>query len=319
MLLMSPYIITFLVVESIIVLFGFLALVFAFRIIKKYSDEICDETQFNLAKNGYLVSTIIFFILTVKIPLFLFFVWSMDSVSFVVPGAMCAAGIVDATSVGTFMFVIKILNLFFLSGWMLINYEDSKTKNSAFLKLKFKLFIPLFMLLLVEFGLEFIHFSSISLSKPVLCCSDIFRQVGFNEMKFWHMDEFILIVFYLLFILLILSAYYKLDLAVSLLTLCFMFSSIYAIIRFFSPYIYELPTHKCPFCMLQKDYNYIGYLIYILIFLGAVPGFFLFIMDLLDKEVQNFWYKFTIVFNSLLVILLSLYPISYYIKNGVWL
>lgn len=102
MLLMSPFIITFLAVESIIVLFGFIALLFAFRIVKNYNVNAYEESQFNLAKNGYLVSTIILFILIVKIPLFLFFVWTMDTVSFVVPGAMCAAGIVDATEQASF-------------------------------------------------------------------------------------------------------------------------------------------------------------------------------------------------------------------------
>ena len=316
---MSPYIITFLVVESLILFFSFIALFFAFKIVKNYNEKAHVESQFDLAKKGYLVSTIIFFILAVKIPLFLFFVWAMDTVASIVPGAMCAAGIVDATEQGSFMFAIKILNLFFLSAWMFLNHEDAKTKNSVFLKLKFKLFIFLFVFLLVEFMLEFVHFSSIALDEPVQCCSDIFRQTGLNQMKLWHTNGFILTFFYIIFILLFLSAYHKLDLAVAILSLCFMLSSIYAIIRFFSPYIYELPSHKCPFCMLQGDYFYIGYVIYILIFLGTLPGFVLFIMDILDKEISKFWYKLSLVANTLLVIILTFYPVSYYIRNGVWL
>ena len=243
----------------------------------------------------------------------------MDTASAIVPGAMCAAGIVDATEQGAYMFFLKILNLFLLSGWMLINHEDAKTKTSIFLKLKFKLFIFLFFFLFAEFILEFIHFSSIPLDEPVQCCSDIFRQTGLTQMKFWHTNEFILVVFYTLFVLLFLSAYYELDLAIGMLSLSFMLSSIYAIIRFFSSYIYELPVHKCPFCMLQGDYYYIGYVIYILIFVGTLPGFFLFVMDILDRKVPKFWYRLSLVGNTLLVAVLTYYPVSYYIRNGVWL
>jgi hypothetical protein len=39
-----------------------------------------------------------------------------------------------------------------------------------------------------------------------------------------------------------------------------------------SCYIYELPTHHCPFCILQKEYGYIGYLIYLTLLGGAIAG-----------------------------------------------
>ncbi|PSM51985.1 putative membrane protein [Campylobacter blaseri] len=319
MLVLTPFIMTLLIVEGIIVFFGFIAFIFSIKIYKKYNFNENTSYQYNLAKQGYLVSIIVFFILCIKLPLFLFFVWSMDVVSSLIPGAMCAAGIVDATDYGIYMFIFKILNLFFLSGWLLINYEDSKTKNSSFLKTKFKFFIPIFILLALEFLLEFLHFSGISLTEPVLCCSDIFKANDLGELKLWHTDKFILSIFYLFFILNFISAYYKADLLISIFSLLFMLSAIYAIIRFFSPYIYELPTHKCPFCMLQSDYGYIGYPIYILIYLGAVPGFFIFILELLNVKIEECWYKISMYANLALVGILSYFPLAYYIKNGVWL
>jgi hypothetical protein len=48
--------------------------------------------------------------------------------------------------------------------------------------------------------------------------------------------------------------------------------SIAAIVSFISPYFYELPTHHCPFCILQKEYGYIGYLLYGALFGSAVTG-----------------------------------------------
>jgi hypothetical protein len=48
--------------------------------------------------------------------------------------------------------------------------------------------------------------------------------------------------------------------------------SITSLISFISLYYYELPTHHCPFCILQKEYGYVGYLLYFLLFAAGVGG-----------------------------------------------
>jgi hypothetical protein len=48
--------------------------------------------------------------------------------------------------------------------------------------------------------------------------------------------------------------------------------SVASLISFISPYFYELPTHRCPFCILQKEYHYIGYSLYITLLAGVVGG-----------------------------------------------
>lgn len=313
------YILTLFIVQFVLILLGFVGFVFAINIVKNYNPEISSTKQFNLAKNGYLISTIIAFILIVKLPLFLYFIWTMDEISGFVPGAMCAAGIVSATNYGVPMFFIKIINLFLLSAWLLVHFEDSKTIDSKFLKLKFKLFLPLFVLLVVEFVLEILHFKGISLERPVLCCSDLFSTLPNSKLKFWYSSGFLLSSFYIFFIALFVSAYFKIDIFVGFLSPVFMIISWQTLIRVFSPYIYELPTHKCPYCLLQGDYGYVGYFIYILIFIGTLPGLFVFILEILNREQNPYLYKISMIANSILVMLLSYYPLAYYIKNGVWL
>jgi hypothetical protein len=44
------------------------------------------------------------------------------------------------------------------------------------------------------------------------------------------------------------------------------------ILSFFSLYIYELPTHHCPFCILQGEYGYVGYPLYVALLGGGVTG-----------------------------------------------
>lgn len=37
-------------------------------------------------------------------------------------------------------------------------------------------------------------------------------------------------------------------------------------------YVYELPTHHCPFCLLHREYNGIGYPFYLLLLTGTIAG-----------------------------------------------
>jgi hypothetical protein len=45
-----------------------------------------------------------------------------------------------------------------------------------------------------------------------------------------------------------------------------------ALVSFICLYFYELPSHHCPFCILQKEYHYIGYALYATLLGGAISG-----------------------------------------------
>jgi F0F1-type ATP synthase membrane subunit c/vacuolar-type H+-ATPase subunit K len=44
------------------------------------------------------------------------------------------------------------------------------------------------------------------------------------------------------------------------------------VLSFIGPYVYELPTHHCPFCLLQKEYRYVGYPLYAALLTAGVSG-----------------------------------------------
>lgn len=39
-----------------------------------------------------------------------------------------------------------------------------------------------------------------------------------------------------------------------------------------SLYFYEMPSHHCPFCLLQKEYGYVGYPLYALLLCSTVAS-----------------------------------------------
>jgi hypothetical protein len=45
-----------------------------------------------------------------------------------------------------------------------------------------------------------------------------------------------------------------------------------SLVSFICLYFYELPSHHCPFCILQKEYVYIGYALYATLLGGAISG-----------------------------------------------
>jgi hypothetical protein len=80
-----------------------------------------------------------------------------------------------------------------------------------------------------------------------------------------------------------------------------------------------MPNHNCPFCMLQKDYYYIGYLIWGTFIGGIFLGVTTIIADLiLGIDTKKLRVLMIIAF-TLFVLICSLYVLVYYIENGVFL
>jgi len=65
-------------------------------------------------------------------------------------------------------------------------------------------------------------------------------------------------------------------------------------------------------------YNYVGYFFHIFLFIGTYYGIVLGLISF-RKEDENVKYKISFFFTTLYMFFVSYYPLSYYIKNGVWL
>nr|MCH9812761.1 hypothetical protein [Campylobacterota bacterium] len=191
--------------------------------------------------------------------------------------------------------------------------------NYPYFKTKFWFFMMIFILMTVELGVDFAYFSQISLKQPVSCCSTIFGISGSNVLPFGLNITTLLILFYLLYLLSIILSFQKSALLLALSSGLFLVIAYLAVNHFFGTYIYQLPTHICPFCMLQSEYYYIGYLLWPLLFLSTFFGVANLLLKLLLKTELNNLYRLSRIFNTSFVILCSTYPLMYYFKNGVWL
>ncbi len=321
MTLLTPEVLAILILDFIFLIFSVLALFISIKIVLKWDIDKTTPLQYSLEKQSYLVATIIKYVLILKIPLFLFFVFTMDKLSNVIPGAMCAAGVVNATVYGFPLLILKIVNIYLFGFWLILHHFDMRSPNYPFTKIKFLFFIVIFFFLFAEIVLEVLMFYNIDPAKIVSCCGTLFSAAKSSSISSLMSLPHSLVVgaFYINFVLIVIFYKLKRDFWFALFNLSFLFISILSLILFFSTYIYELPTHHCPFCLLQKDYYYVGYFLYIFLFGGTFWGMANAFMKIFIKRRILLWYNLSLVLNSLYVILITLYPILFYIRNGVWL
>jgi hypothetical protein len=286
----------------------------------KWDFESFTPFQFALERQAYLVSTIILFVFLLKFVLVIYFIFSIDSLAVLLPGAMCGAGVIKANEYGSYLLILKLFILFLLTLWLYMHYYDMRTKNHHWFKHKSWLFSLIFMFILLELALDFGYFTHIDTHMPVSCCAALFGQLeGANPLPFGLSVPLLLVLFYLLYILLILTLKSGYTLLYIITNILFVFIAYYAMVYFFGTYIYQLPTHKCPFCMLQPEYYYVGYLVWGSLFMGSYIG--------LSDAVSMLWLRkanmrsqnLVIGLLSIFVLLCTAYVTVYYIRNGVLL
>lgn len=315
-MLLTPEVLTILILNIIFAIFAVVAFVLSFRIFLKWDANSTSTTQYKLEKESFLAATIIKYIFAIKVPLFIFFIFTLDKISNVITGAMCAAGVVDATQSGMYLIVLKIINIYLFAYWLRIHTIDVSDKNQPYTKYKFGLFIVLFFLLMLELGLDFLMFKDIEIDKMVSCCGSIYSSSSTSALStlFKIDNSLLLMVFYTNYLLIVLFFFLKKRYIFSALNVLFIPVSLISLILFFGTYIYELPSHHCPFCFLQSDYYYVGYFLYFFLFMGTFYGL---VVSFVKQSKSS--YNISLLFNSLYVILLTLFVLNYYLKNGVFL
>ena len=318
--LLSNEIIVFLFTQITLLVLLTISFFYSISIIKNWDYSKTTQTQYKLEKRSYLVILIITFTMIIKIFLLPYFAYSIDILSHIVPGAMCAAGVIGANEYGQPLLGFKVILLFFIGIWMILNTLDLKEKTYPYTKKKFWFFIFIFALIVIETSLDILYLTNISTQEPVLCCSVIFGASSTGGQIPFNLNiPMLLVIFYLLYFLSIFVNIQKNPYLNILVNILFLYISYYAVTYFFGTYIYELPTHKCPFCMLQHEYFYIGYFIWGSLFLGVFYAFAYSALKLFVNKSLNYTLKYSLIFNTLFVFICTFYVLKYYFENGVFL
>jgi len=248
---------------------------FAGLVLKKWDLKSGSELQLSLERRTYLISTVMTYAFSFQLLSLFLFIYTADHLNPLFSGAMCAAGTLNVNPWGYPTLLLKMVNFVLAGVWLILNHTDNRAYDYPLIKKKYGLLLFITPFVLAELIVQSHYFLGLNPEIITSCCGALFTPetqgitssfIGLPRLPLeiaYYIGAGLTFVFGGFF-------YWNgrggwLFAITNLLTL---FVSALAFISFICLYIYEIPTHHCPFCILQKEYGYIGYPLY-LTFLGS--------------------------------------------------
>jgi hypothetical protein len=237
------------------------------------------EQQLLLERKTYLVSTILGYLLFFQLISLFLFIYTADDICPLFTGAMCAVGTLTVNPFGYPVLLCKIATFILAGLWLILNYADSRGYDYPLVRIKYWFLLFLAPLVVVEAVMQWFYFLGLRPDVITSCCGSLFSSESSGvAAEIASLPAFPMMgVFYTVMALTIVAGilFYrsgKGGWVFAVLSGIAFVVSIVSVISFISLYFYELPTHHCPFCILQKEYGYVGYPLYIFLLVGTVTG-----------------------------------------------
>jgi len=249
------------------------------RILNAWDLRSGSELQLELEKRTYLISTLVSYALAFELISLFLFIFTADRLHPLFTGAMCAAGTLNANGYGYPLLLLKMANFLLAGVWLMVNHVDNRGHDYPLIRIKYTMLLAIAPLSLYEIYYLYRYFSGLHADVITSCCGSLFslERPGIAGDLASLPSTPMLIVFYTVIAATLFSgAYYYREgrggYLFSALGCAAFVTGIASIVSFISLYIYELPTHHCPFDILQKEYGYIGYPLYASLFGAGVAA-----------------------------------------------
>jgi len=278
-MMLHPGIIALLVSSGLISFLALYASAYGALILRKWNIASGSSLQLDLERRTYLISTIVSYVFGFQLLSLFLFVYTADSLYPLFVGAMCAAGTLNVNGFGYPVLLLKILNFLLAGQWLIMNAADNRAEDYPLIRKKYALLLVITPLLAAETVLLVLYIQGLNPDVITSCCGSLFSPASRGvaaDLASLPLKQ--LAAFFSAVLLLAVAAglFFAVKgrggLLVAFASLLAFLSGIASLISFIGPYAYELPTHHCPFCVLQRDYHYIGYLLYVGLLGGAVSG-----------------------------------------------
>ncbi len=248
-------------------------------ILRKWDIKSGSELQLDLERRTYLISTVLTYVFGFQLISLFLYVYTADILHPLFVGAMCASGTLSVNSYGYPTLILKVFNFITAGLWLVLNYTDNRAYDYPLIKNKYRFLIVITPLVVAETFLQTKYFLGLKPDIITSCCSTLFTSDSTSFASDLASVPSIpgKIVFYAIMMSTLASGlYFYLKgrggyVFSSLCGISFVMAII-SIISFFSLYYYELPSHHCPFDILHKEYFYVGYPLYLCLFMGTVAG-----------------------------------------------
>ena len=261
-MILHPAVLALLTGSVLVVLMVFHAAWWGLKIIDGWDLKSGSESQIILEKKTYLVSTLMVYAFSFQILSFFLFVHVADELHRLFTGAMCAAGTLNVNGYGYPTVLLKVLNCILAGLWLILNYTDSRARDYPLIRKKYSLLMLIAPLIGAEAYNQGVYFINLKANVITSCCGSLFstEEEGVGAGLAALPAVTIQAAFFGVMALTIASG--------ALFLLRRRFGKLFAVsgtlalpvsaaalISFISVYFYELPTHHCPFCILQSEYH----------------------------------------------------------------
>jgi hypothetical protein len=278
-MILHPAVIALLATSLLVSLLVLYAASFAVSIVRGWDITSGSEEQLALERRTYLVSTIMAFVCAFEVLSLFFYLLTADGLHGFFTGAMCAAGTLNVNDYGYPTLLLKIVNFLAAGTWLIVNNVDNRAEDYPLTRKKY-----VFLLALAPFVVA----ETVGLANYLLrldpdiitsCCGSLFStgsatvQSGLASLPQGATRTAFYTAMALCaaagtrFYLSGRGAYLFSGIALANLAI-----AIASVVSFISLYFYDLPTHHCPFCILQREYWYVGYPLYMALLGGGVSA-----------------------------------------------
>ena len=263
------------------IVLGAIACRTAIRVLRHWNPASDGELQIRLEGEVWLSSTLVAYGLGFQIVSLVLFVLAADEFCRVIVGAMCATGALLANSYGMPSLLVKLGGVFFYGLWIVLHQLDIRSESYPLVRIKYLYLLLLYPLMIVDVTLQNLYIAGLKPDIITSCCAVVFAAATGGGLNLLHVgaEEVQLVFYYLTMALLAglggwllwrwnrwLQALYAVG------WLWFFGLALVVITTVISSYIYAMPYHHCPFCILKPGYHYIGFAIYGTLILGAFLG-----------------------------------------------
>jgi hypothetical protein len=309
----------------------------ALRVLRRWNMDSDSAAQIKLESETWLAALLVQLGLMLQIFSVFLLVIAADSFSGVLVGAMCAAGAFLANQYGVVALFLKIIGLFIYGYWIVLHRLDIRSEYFPLTRIKSWYLLGLIPLLAADL---FVVTKYLQLLEPDIitsCCGVLFGngdQGGYNLVGPLPVATAMTLYYALAVVVMVLSWWSLMtkreagaifSFLSGTLWLLFCAFSLLIITAVISSYIYAMPSHRCPFDILKAEYNYVGFIIYVMLFgasfFGSSAGYVGIFrnrpgLQLPLRDFQRSSWKLCLVVLPLYLLLISWYPASYLIMGG---
>ena len=252
---------------------------FALHLLRHWNPASGSERQIALERRTYLVSTLVGLSLLMSLPALALFVHNADAMAPFFTGAMCAVGSLKVNAWGMPALFAMLAGFFMAAAWLVLNHLDSRGWDTPLIRAKYRLLLVLGPLAVLQAVWLWLYYLNLNPEVITSCCGSLFGPAAsgvaaemaalpaVSAMPVFFAGWLLTLAAGMVFV-----THGRFGRPFGLLAALHFPLALAAIVAFIAPYIYEQPNHHCPFCLLQAEHGYAGWVLYLPLFLGTAAG-----------------------------------------------